>query len=85
MPFGLVTQKQLDALAADLRREIEESSHVPDDLVMTWESWYAKFRALYARIMKQVKKDEQEALEETNGGAGDGGAPPIRFRSRRGF
>jgi hypothetical protein len=85
MPFGLVTQKQLDALAADLRREIEASRTWQDDIVMQWESWYAKFRALYARIMKQAKKGEQEALEETNGGQPGVELPPIRFRPRRGF
>lgn len=85
MPFGLVTQKQLDALADDLRKQIAESSAVPDDLIMQWESWYAKFRALYARIMKQAKKGEQEALDETNGGQPGVQLPDIRFRSRRGF
>ena len=84
MPFGLVTKAQLDALRDELKREIAESSGLPEDIAMQWESWYAKFRALYARLMKQATKRERE-LAEGDGEQLDQVPPRPWFRSRRGF
>jgi len=85
MPFGLVSRRELEQFRADLIKEIEESVAFKDELVMQWESWYAKFRSLYARLMKQAKKGEQEALEETNGEQTGVQLQQPTFRSRRGF
>jgi hypothetical protein len=90
MPFGLVTKKQLDALAADLRREIEESVAFKDEMEYAWTGWYAKYRALYARLMKQAKKIEDEEAADAEAGNGSGATESVPsqrplFRSRRGF
>jgi hypothetical protein len=91
MPFGLATKKYVDQRAADLRREIEESVAFKDELEFAWTGWYAKFRALYARLMKQAKKIEEEEAEAApeSGNGGEVRLPDSQprqlFRSRRGF
>jgi hypothetical protein len=101
MPFGFVTKAQLEAHAADLRREIEASradqDRVAKRIALEWEEWWEKFSRLYARLSKRVK--DAEVTEGGKGGDGPGPHEDARapspasidpnklaaWRARRGF
>jgi hypothetical protein len=82
MPFGLVTKTYLERRVTELRKEIEAAE---------WDAkqWYAKFRALYARMMRAGEKAGDEATgTDAKPLAAAGPSAPLPFpreRSRRGF
>jgi hypothetical protein len=58
MPFGFVTQRQLDRHREELARALhaaeEDQRRVIEKLTVEWEEWFDKFRRLYARLSKRV-------------------------------
>jgi hypothetical protein len=94
MPFGLVTKSYLKQREEDLRREFEKADFVAKE-------WYAKFRALYARLSRLTHANDDPGTDGGAGAvrpgeaagespAGPVGADPdpakvMRWRARRGF
>lgn len=62
MLFGLVTKRELREIEAKLNKRLEEAE---------WDAkaWYAKFRALYARIARAsgAGVEESDRTEATTG------------------
>jgi hypothetical protein len=80
--FGIVTKRQLEQHVEELRREFERADFVAKE-------WYAKFRALYARLSRKVSTGDEEAVD-----GAPGASPPVlpshpeqleRRRRMRGF
>jgi len=86
--FGLVSKRQLDQHAEELRAEVEAARRDIDALKFEWNSMYDKFRTMLARWVKRDK-----VTEGGNGGDGPGPredarapSPASTFpHSRRGF
>jgi hypothetical protein len=86
--FGLVTKKQLELHAEELRRDVERGRRDMEELKLEWLSVYDKFRTLLARWTKRDKKAADDPSGPTNGDepvAQDPPLPSIRFHSRRQF
>jgi hypothetical protein len=86
MPFGLVTQRELDQRAEELRKEFQRAVAFEEEIRYEWASWYDKFRALYQRLLKREKKAAQVDPGATNGEGEVQEYPlPLRRFNRRGF
>src|SRR6266536_2250716 len=85
MPFGFVTQRQLDQHREELRRDLrsaeEDQRRAYEKLELEWSEWFDKFRRLYARLSKRVRDAADERpVEAGPGTTGEpsGGAPESR-------
>jgi hypothetical protein len=79
--FGLVTKRQLEQHAEDLRREVERSRADIDALKLEWFSMYDKFKMLLHRWTKRDKAAQGDGPKEEQPGTTE-----LQFpRSRRGF
>jgi len=86
--FGLVSKRQLEQHAEELRAEVEAARRDIDALKFEWNSMYDKFRTMLARWVKRDRdhdRGEDNASEE-GASAETSSRPPAAFpRSRRGF
>jgi len=87
--FGIVTKTQLRQHAEELRRDVEAGRRDIEELKFACESWFDKFRTLYARLLKRDRVGAAGA-ETGNGGESPetpkpGPAASSFPHSRRGF
>ena len=86
--FGIVTKRQLDQHAEELRAEVEAARRDIDALKFEWNSMYDKFRTMLARWVKRDRDKDQPSPEAGNGDEArdQAGRPAGSFpHSRRGF
>jgi hypothetical protein len=80
MPFGFVTQRQLDQHREELAREIEaareDQARLWKKIEVEWNEWFDKFRRLYARLAKRARDADDEGGVEVGRGADE--SPPER-------
>lgn len=86
--FGIVTKRQLDRHAEELRAEVEAARRDIDALKFEWNSMYDKFRTMLARWVKRDKDNQAEPGGDgvVTGTEESTSSRPVPFpRSRRGF
>jgi len=92
--FGIVTKRQLDRHAEELRAEVEAARRDIDALKFEWNSMYDKFRTMLARWVKRDRVAADATSPEPDSGADGAGSATAAGRtgriesfphSRRGF